>query len=211
MSQLIRFDPNLPVQETASSSLWDILGKRYSAWKTEQDVQAELRSIRAEQSLIQARRDMALTECEARQQLIRSVMLTEELEGERQFRQALRSASDTEAQEWIGRAIETERLLLEREQIRQHRLSGATGTLPPPERRRELPPAPQGERPLEVHLTDDQIRTLALRAVTRFGQLEPEEADIQWQRWEEEIAVRYPPHIAAELRQATAEMRGLLR
>ncbi len=210
MSQLVRF---LPSDESTSNrettSIFDLLGKRYGAWKTEQEVALELRRIQAEQSLIQARRDLALTECEARQQLLQSVTLLEEATAEQQFRQALRSASDTEAQAQIARAIETERLLLEREQIRQHRLSGGTGTLP--EKRRELPPAPQGERALEVHLTDDQIKTLALRAVTRFGQMKPEEADIQWQRWEEELPTRYPPHIVAELRQAVAEMRGLLR
>ena len=87
--------------------------------------------------------------------------------------------------------------------------------LPAPDASRQLPAlaAPEGhgleEQRLEEYITDRQIETLALRALTRFAGLVPEEADRQWEEWRRELYVRFPPYAAAEVERRADELRGL--
>lgn len=94
----------------------------------------------------------------------------------------------------IGADLETQRLLKERDQLRRERLSHpAVGSptvpaLPPPSR-----PEPTA---LEAHVSDQQMEVLALRALTRFSNLPPDEEERRWDEWRRELHARLPPYAA---------------
>jgi hypothetical protein len=144
-----------------------------------------------------------LTVLEARRRMAEARTTTEEAEAECQLRRTLRQAPTEQGRQILGQETEIERLLLEREHLRQQRwrngLPGAGSPLP------ALPAA------IEWEVSDQQIESLAVKAVTRFSQLPPAEAERAWARWRRELGVRLPPYAAAEVARRAQALRNLAR
>jgi len=144
-----------------------------------------------------------LTVLEARRRMAEARITTEEAEAACQLRRTLRQAPAEQARQILGQETEIERLLLEREQLRQQRwMSGLPGADPPS---LALPAV------IEWEINERQIESLAVKAVTRFSQLPPAEAQRAWARWRRELGVRLPPYAAAEVARRAQELRGLAR
>jgi hypothetical protein len=142
-----------------------------------------------------------LTVLEARRRMAEARTITEEAETECQLRRTLRQASTDQGRQILGQETEIERLLLEREQLRQQRwMSGLPGA---------GSPAPALPVAIEWEVSDRQTEALAVKAVTRFSQLPPAEADRAWARWRRELGVRLPPYAAAEVARRAQALRNL--
>ena len=202
---------------------------KFGAWRAEQATEAELRLLDCRRRLDSARRaatlsdiegraaaalaelesklSLAQAELDGRRRLLQGAIEVEELEGELALRRRLRQATPEGARQVLGAEVETQRLLLERERLRRERLTGSPPASLP------APPAPAPGHPgpprLEAHVSDRDVETLALRAVTRFAALEPAEAERQWARWRAELASRLPPYAAAEVARRADELRGM--
>jgi hypothetical protein len=178
-----------PPRETADGTngltVRDVVRLRFGALLFRHAATAEL-------SVLEARRRMA----EAR-------TTTEEAEAECQLRRTLRQAPAEQGRQILGQDTEIERLLLEREQLRQRRWLGVLSSGGPPPS--ALPAA------IEWEISDQQIESLAVKAVTRFSQLPPAEADRAWARWRRELGVRLPPYAAAEVARRAQALRILAR
>lgn len=210
--------------EKPKPGLFGVWGLRYEAWKEEAASDAEVRILSARQRVakqrasgelaaLQAKIQLAETEMDGRRRLLLQALQVEELEGEVTLRRQLRQSSPEGRRQILGAEVEVERLMLEREQLRQQRLSG-TAPVPatlPAHTMPALPAPEEAYEEAEEYISDRQIETLALKAVTRFAALEPDEADRQWRRWREELFRRFPEYAAEEIAQRTDEMRGLVR
>jgi hypothetical protein len=69
---------------------------------------------------------------------------------------------------------------------------------------------PETTRHVEWEISDREVEQLALRAVTRFSRLEPDEAEQAWADWKQELQLRLPPYAAEEAIRRADELRGLL-
>jgi hypothetical protein len=212
-------------------SLFGLIRKNWQAHLAEGATEAELRILASQVRVIEGRREVAEAELRARmvlaeiereavlkdlsgrRQAAELALQAEEAEAERRLMSAVRQASPEQARRILGADLETQQLLKERDQLRRERLG--TGTplpaLPAPTLLAPSVPAwsgPEGAS-LQVHVTDRQVETLAVRALTRFAGLPPEEADRQWDAWRRELHVRLPPYAAAEVERRADELRGL--
>ena len=208
--------------------LFGLIRKNWQAHLAEGATEAELRILACQGRVIEGRRAVAETELHARiglAEIEREAMLrelagrrqaeelalhAEEAEAERRLMSAVRQAPPEQARRILGADVETQRLLNERDRLRRERLGAQpvltlTGppALPGPEA------ADAGETALEVHVTDRQVEALAVRALTRFASLAPDEADRQWEAWRRELHARLPPYAAAEVERRSDELRGL--
>jgi hypothetical protein len=161
-----------------------ILFRRLSAWRVRHAAAAELTILEARRRLAEARR------------------VTEEAEAEVALRQALQAVPGEQGVRLLAPQAEIERLLLEREQLRRQRLqqalAGPAGAaLPPP--------------PLEWEISDREIETLALKAVTEFGAMPPPEAERAWSQWRRELELHLPPYAAAEVARRAEQLRLMAR
>jgi hypothetical protein len=152
-------------------SFFGIVFRRLTAWRMRHAAAAEL-------TILEARRRVA----EARK-------LTEEAEADVELRQALNAAPGEQAVQLLAPQTEVQRLLLQHEQLRRQRLYQA---LPSPTL---ADPSPT----LEWELSDREIETLAVKAVSQFGAMGPVEAQRAWQEWRQELERRLPPYAAAEV------------
>lgn len=237
---------------TGGPGLFSLAHKKWQAWLTEEATDAELRMLDCQRRVIEGRRTVAEAELDARIALDRKelggrldraeterealiqnlegrrrvaelTLLVEETEAERILLQTVRQAPPAQARQIVGAALETERLLAERDRLRRERLgSSARAAFPATDSVSALPaPVFQAltssaitssavtSSALEVHVSDHQIETLAVRALTRFAGLSPDEADQRWEEWKRELYVRLPPYAAAEVERRADELRGL--
>ncbi len=204
--------------------LLGLLRLNWQARLTEGATEAQLRILACQMRLIEGRRAVAEAELQARISLaeIQRAAFTRELEGRRQAAElalqadeaeaerallsAVRQATPEQARRIVGADLETERLLLERSRLRRERL-GLPFAAPPAA---ALPP-PGEPQPatLEVHVSDQQVETLAVRALTRFAALPPAEAERRWEEWRRELHARFPVYAAAEIERRADELRAL--
>ena len=209
-----------------SPGLFGLLRKNWQAHLAEGATEAELRILACQVRVIEGRRAVAEAELRARiglAEIEREALLqelagqrqaaelglqAEEAEAERRLMSAVRQAPPEQARRILGADIETQRLLKERDQLRRERLGAPP--VPAPLALLALPD-PNGCEPaaLEVHVTDRQVEALAVRALTRFAGLPPDEADRQWEAWRQELHARLPPYAAAEVERRADELRGL--
>ena len=207
--------------------LFGLFRKNWQAHLAEGATQAELRILACQVRVIEGRRAVAEAELRARiglAEIEREAMLrelagrrqaaelaqhAEEAEAERRLMLSVRQAPPEQARRILGADIETQRLLKERDQLRRERLGTS---LPVP----SVPalPAPDyvdtdGTGGLEVYVSDRQVETLAVRALTRFSNLPPDEADRQWEAWRQELHVRLPSYAAAQVEARADELRRL--
>ena len=66
---------------------------------------------------------------------------------------------------------------------------------------------PTAAAPVSVHISDEQIEALSLRAVMQLGQEEASEAE--WEEYRAELHRRLPPYAAAEVERRIRELREL--
>lgn len=210
---------------SARPSLFGLMRLNWKARLAEGATEAELRILDCQLRLIEKRRAVAEADARARMSLedMERAAYMRELEGRRQAADLARQADEAEAERAllasvrrappeqarriIGADLETQRLLLEREQLRRERLGLP---LPAPSAALALPAAgPMEPAALEVHVSDRQVETLALRALTRFAALPPEEAERRWDEWRRELHVRLPPYAADEVERRADELRDL--
>lgn len=214
-------------KEDPPRGLFGLARLRYDAWRSEIECEAELRLLTCEQVLAERRQALALTEIngkyalaqaelsgklalaqadiDGRIRLTRAALEAEELEEELTFQRRLRQATPDRARLILGADVETQRLLLERDQLRRQRTIGAVPAMPS----RPAEGGPPGQALLEAHVSDREIETLAVRAVTRFALLEPAEARQEWARWRQELDARFPAYAAEEIASRADELRGL--
>jgi hypothetical protein len=138
----------------------------------------------------------------ARRQVAESRLATLEAEAELQLRVTVAAVPPEQGREILGREMEVERLLLEREQLRKQRLIGGPSQIPAP---LALPPA------VDWEVSDQQIQALAVKAVTRFAPLPPGEAERAWVLWRRELGLRLPAYAAGEVARRADELRDLAR
>ena len=209
--------------------LFGLIRKNWQARLAEGATAAELRVLDCQLRLIEGRRvvaeaelsarirmaeigrDAMLKELAFRRQAAELALQAEEAEEERRFLAAVRQAPPEQARRIIGADQETQRLLAERDRLRRERL-GTPLPAPAPPVRALPPPDPAdagGTGALEVHVSDRQIETLAVRALTRFSNLPPDEADRQWEAWRRELHARLPPYAAAQVEARADELREL--
>ncbi len=225
-NEIIKSNPikSNPIKSSQSSAkpkrgLFGLARLSYDAWRTEVECAAELRVLSCEQQLTEQRQALAMTQLrgklalaqadmDGRVLLLRTALEAEEMEGELTFQRQLRQAPPARRLQIVGAEMETQRLLLERDQLRRQRL---TGTVPTPSPSLPIPAAniPTSQALLETHISDREIETLALRAVTRFASLEPFEAQREWARWRQELEARFPAYAAQEIAARADELRGL--
>jgi len=79
-----------------------------------------------------------------------------------------------------------------------------------------VPHQSEGQSPangpaLQVHLSNEQIETLAARAVIRFAQLSGQGAENAWSAWRAELNRRFPQYAAIEISQRAEELREAAR
>jgi len=228
-----------PHPEAPRPGLFDLFHLRYQAWLAEEGTEAQGRILACQQQMIvqqqavaaaqlQARATLARAELEAqtalaaaeltaRRQRAELTLEAEEAEAELRLHRRLQQAPPQAARLILDAEIETQKLLAERDQLRRLRLTGPAS--PPSPAALPLPgsPAlapgtsPAGTPALDVHITDQQIESLALRAVTRFSSLEPSEAERMWARWRQELSERLPVYAVQEVTRRAEELRELLR
>ena len=165
--------------------------------------------LQARISLAEIQRAEAMRELEVRRQAAELETVAEEAEAERVLLSAVRQATPEQARRIIGADLETQRLLKERDQLRRERLGHPAAGLPTVP---ALAP-PGGPEPaaLEAHVSDQQMEALAVRALTRFSNLPPDEEERRWDEWRRELHVRLPPYAAQEIERRADELRGLGR
>jgi len=205
-------------------SLFGLIHKNWQAHLAEGATDAQLRILACQLRVIEAQRAVAeadmqarfsladleraayLRELEGRRQAADLARQADEAEAERALLASVRQASPEQARQIIGADLETQRLLLEREQLRRQRMG-----MPPTPLTALALPAPSEPDPaaLEVHVSERQVETLALRALTRFAALPPSEAERRWEEWRRELHLRLPPYAAAEVEQRVEELREL--
>ena len=206
-------------------SLFGLIRKNWQAHLTEGATDAELRMLACQLRVIEGRRAVAeaelnarisladlertanVRELEGRRQAAELERQAEEAEAERALLASVRQASPEQARRIIGADLETQRLLLEREQLRRERM-GLPPAAPPAALALPAPGRP-GPAALEVHVSDRQVETLALRALTRFAALPPGEAERRWDEWRRELHLRLPPYAAAQVERRVEELREL--
>jgi hypothetical protein len=139
----------------------------------------------------------------ARHQVALAGTASEEAEAELFLRRRLRSSDPSESRTLLGQETETERLLLEREQLRRERLrpgGGATAG-----EARALPAA------AEWAISDQQIEAMAVRAVAHFAQFSGAKAERARALWRTELQQRLPPYAALEVAHRVEALLGLTR
>lgn len=150
----------------------EALGRLAEARRSAADAadQGARRTVEAARQLLEARRLLleeryraSETELEARARISRAATASEEEEDRLRLHRVVRQTNAGTARQTLGAEIKVEKLLTEREGLRQRRLTG--GPDGPPQ---ALPAPPGG---VEPHLSDRDIERLALRAVTRIGAL----------------------------------------
>ncbi len=212
-----------PAGSSARPSVFGLLRLNWQARLAEGATEAELRILDCQLRLIEKRHMVAgadlqartiiadmeraayMRELEGRREATDLARQADEAEAERALLASVRQAAPEQARRIVGADMETQRLLLEREQLRRERLAQ-----PPAATNVALAlPAPVEPVALEVHVSDRQIETLAVRALTRFAGLPPDEADRRWEQWRRELHVRLPPYAAAEVERRANELRGL--
>lgn len=203
--------------------LFGLMRLNRQAWLAEGAAEAELRILACQQRLIEARRAVAeaglqaqislaeieraaaLRELESQRQAAELALRADEAEAERRLMASVRQAAPEQARRIVGADTETQRLLLERDQLRRQRL----GTPSSATVASASAPAETEPTGLEVHVSDQQVEALAVRALTRFAALPPDEAERRWDEWRRELQVRLPPYAAAEVEARATELRGL--
>ena len=223
-------DPgNLPGRtDSGQPGLFGLIRKNWQAHLAEGATEAELRILACQVRVIEGRRAVAEAELSARiglAEIERAAMLSElafrrqaaelalqadEAEEERRLLSAVRQATPEQARRIVGADLETQRLLKERDQLRRERLGTSLPAPALPPLALPAPDAADSETTaLEVHVSDRQVEALAVRALTRFAVLPPDEADRQWEVWRRELHVRLPPYAAAQVEARADELRRL--
>jgi hypothetical protein len=189
---------------TRRRSLGEVARMQWDAWLTERATDVEVRVLHCQQQLVAERSALAQAELAAARSFVQEARQLEEEQYEWEFERTVRALPPYQARVIIDQDIETQRLLQERDLIRR-------GGNPP--RRVVAAPAPRMQLPepapaVEPHITEREIARLALRAATRFSQLEPQAADKAWARWEQEVRYRFPSYAAEEIIERANEMSG---
>lgn len=191
-----------------------VLQLKATAWLADHAANAEVRLLEARRRVAaacvnaeQVTDGLALTRevrlLAARQRLAEATVDAEDAEDDLALRRNLRQGPVEQRREILGHAAEVERLLLERERFRAERRFGSA--LPPG-------PAPSAPAPaLDWAISDRQIEVLALRAVTQFQALPPEERERAWAAWRRELGLRLPPYAASEVARRAQALCDLAR
>jgi hypothetical protein len=140
---------------------------------------------------------------EARRRVAVAGTATEEAEADLQLHRQVRVSGPEAGRTLLGQETEVERLLVERERLRRQRLPGALDA--------GVPLTPALPASVEWEIDDRQVEALALKAVTRFAGLLPEEAERAWAAWRRELGLRLPPYAAAEVARRAEALRDLQR
>jgi hypothetical protein len=167
-------------------SLLGVVWSKATEWRSAQSKDLDLRDMGREVELL-----------EARDKLAAAKLKTRETEAEADFQPRLRRLTE----ERRMRGLEAE-IALEVEKVAQamRKLRG--------EDRLALPP--DGfETGLDC--SGDEIDQVAMKAVVRFGQMEPEAAEDAWREWGERVRADYEPNAAAEILQRAAGFLNLSR
>lgn len=149
---------------------------------------------------------------EARREMAAARMATEDAERELRRCRHLYCVPPAEAQQVLREENETERLLLERKQIRDARFG--RGALPPPAAQAPARAGlafPAASPAAELALNDRQIERLAQNSAAHARDLPSGEAERFWAEWQAELERRFPAFAATEIARRAAELRGLLR
>jgi hypothetical protein len=179
--------------------------RQVSALEHEGDLEA--RRERCQAKLAEARAQRLLSELGARIQLAKSWLELAELKADAEARRTVAAFPPHEAQQLLRAQIETERLLLELEALRRQRRAGIAPAVPPPTAVPVLTAATQPV--ITPHVSESQSQKLAQRAVVRFANLPPEEAERQWAVWRTEIVNRLPRVAAEEVLNRASQLRAL--
>ncbi len=188
------------------SMLVAMTGLRFTAWVTERATDAELRILHCRKLVTEGRGIVQETEWETRRRIAIARRQAEEEEAEGHLGALLRQASAGNMRQILGSELEKEKLLLERSLLRRLQRAG----LPPPAPQpvSDLPPSANA---LEVHVSDQQIEAMALKAIARFGTLERDEAERAWATWRQELERRFPRYAALEIAARAEELRRIAR
>jgi hypothetical protein len=141
-----------------------------------------------------------LTILEARRRVAEAQRLTAEAEAEVQLHQSLQAVSGDEGVQLLAPHAEIERLLLQREGLRRQRLQQAFaggGMLR------------GAQAVVEWEISDREIETLAVKAVTQFSSLDGHAAQQAWLTWRQELELRLPPYAAAEVARRAEQLRQM--
>jgi hypothetical protein len=142
-----------------------------------------------------------LTILEARRRVAEAQRITQEAEAEVTLQQALQAAPGEQGVQLLGPQAEIERLLLERERLRRQRLQQALaggGSL--------LAGQPAV---VEWEISDREIESMAVKAVTQFAGLEPYAAQQAWSAWRRDLELRLPPYAAHEVARRAEQLRQM--
>jgi hypothetical protein len=136
-----------------------------------------------------------------RRQLAQAHLQTEDAEAQVQVRRMVRAASDEEGEQVAAQAVRTERALAEYERIRR---GGGVGHSGYGSASGSLLPAS-----VEWSLSDDQIQTIALKAVRHYGAMPPLQAEREYANWKQQLALWFPPYAAVEIARRADEFWNL--
>ena len=64
---------------------------------------------------------------------------------------------------------------------------------------------------VEWEISDREIETLAVKAVSQFGSMAPVEAERSWLNWRRELELRLPPYAAQEVARRAEQLRQMSR
>lgn len=162
------------------ASLFGLLGLRYRAWLTRQSAIPQLQIL------------------EARRRVARAATATEEAEAEVEFRREVRSTLRDRSPQLLHQEVQIERLLAERDRVRESRQLGALADCP------ALP-----EPAIEWMISSREIEKEAVQAVTQIRRLVPELQEAAWAQWRQELFLRLPTYAAQEVAQRARHLRDL--
>jgi hypothetical protein len=161
-------------EKPRSRSFFGVLWSKTTEWRSVQSKDLDLRGMGREVELLEARNKVAAAK-----------LKTRETEAEADFQPRLRRLTE----ERRVRGLESE-IALEVEKVSQtmKKLRG--------EDRPALPGTGEDAGP---DCSGDEIDQVALKAVVRFGLMEPEEAEDAWREWREQVRADYEPNTAGEI------------
>src|SRR5579872_3028350 len=116
--------PNARPSAPRRPGLLEVARLQAEAWLTERACDAEARILQAHLKVRQAEFALAEGEIEGRRRILKAALQLCEEEHEYRVLSTVRSVPSHQARQILGAELETERLLLEREQVRRHRLTG---------------------------------------------------------------------------------------
>lgn len=210
-------------QNEVSANPFRVIGLQWRAWYTERTATAELRVLAAREKLLDGRSALGEKMLSARERLASAAVRAEDALAELDFHRRRRLIPPQQAHRGLTDEVLVERLLLERELIRKHRALGtpakdlaqlredteAANRITPGllGNQSTAQPASDSTDSFALHVSDEQIESLALRAAARFSQLRGKEAERAWSAWRSELYKRFAEFTALEIEQRVLALR----